>query len=111
MRSIPDWVSDNYEWAAAVHLLTSPLVERRAMQHVHFDRDYIDFDALHGMSWSSGEALLIAAAQDMYNGYGQACLGALIRTLGGTRHLDRVLEAVRVRVGELSLDEVAGVPA
>ena len=84
------------EHAAAVHILTDPLLWRKAGQFVRSDGD-VNWTALERAArpWSSGERLLTEAAMDLYCGptAGTAGLKRLCHVLD-TPHLARVLQAV-----------------
>jgi hypothetical protein len=85
------------EHAAAVHVLTDPLIWRKAGPFVRADGD-IAWTALERAAgpWSSGERLLTQAAMDLYCGPTSASTATLKRLCHvlDTPHLARVLQAV-----------------
>jgi len=85
------------EHAAAVHILTDPLIWRKAGANVRADGD-IDWTALERAAgpWSSGERLLTQAAMDLYCGLTSGSTAGLKRLCHvlDTPHLARVLQAV-----------------
>jgi hypothetical protein len=85
---------ESSEHAAALHILAAPCIWDRAARFVN-DSGEVDWLGL-GLAagvWSWGEWLLVAAAQDLFNG----CEPAGLKRLAGTldpANLRRVLEAI-----------------
>lgn len=110
----PGWVQAEPEWAAALHLLSSPLLRNKGcLRAVDFDRRIIDFPglALRAWPWSHGERIMLCAAWMLFNGGERTALSGLldgellseaVSTLSGS-NLRRMLEAVQLRRPDLSL--------
>lgn len=85
------------EHAAAVHILTDPLIWRKAGSFVRADGDiaWTELERAAG-PWSSGERLLTEAAMDLYCGLTSGSTATLKRLCHvlDTPHLARVLEGV-----------------
>jgi hypothetical protein len=98
---IPAWVATEPEWASALHLLTSPTLQRKGvMGCVDFTRCIIEVPRLRRVSepWSAGERALLRAACDLFNGGGNLGLATLLHWLDDD-NLRRVLEAIEMRRG------------
>lgn len=70
-RAPPAWVRAEAEWAASLHLLSSPVLQNKGcLRAVDFDRRRIDFPRLAERAgvWSHGERILICAAWALFNG-------------------------------------------
>jgi hypothetical protein len=87
-------VPSSREHAAALHILASPCIWDRAARFVNDSGEvnWLGLELAAGV-WSWGEWLLVAAAQDLFNG----CEPTGLKRLAGTldpANLRRVLEAV-----------------
>ena len=95
---LPRWVHLDPCWAAAMHVLGSPvLVEKGVMRHVDLERREIDFPGLQkrARAWSDGERTLLAAAGALFGRLPGAELRDLVSDLD-ERNLRRVIQAMLV---------------
>ena len=90
---IPEWVDRDPEWRAAVHILSAPILKRKAWPYVDFIRREIHFPDMVSGGWSHGEVVLMRAAWDLFSGAGECSLGELVRTLDD-ENLSLILEAL-----------------
>ena len=109
---VPAWARADPEWAAPLHLLTSPALRSKGcLAAVDFDRQRIDFPSLAERAgpWSHGERILLCAAWALFNGGDRLAFAALldgellaeaVASLD-TGNLRRLLEAVRLRRPDL----------
>ena len=105
---VPAWAQADPEWAAPLHLLTSPALRTKGcLRAVDFKSREIDFPGLAGAArpWSHGERILLCAAWTLFNGGDRRAFAELldgeildeaVSTLD-TGNLGRLLEAVRLR--------------
>jgi len=69
----PAWVSDDAEWASALHALSAPALRGKDIeQYIDFERQTIAFAQMlqDAASWSHGQLLLVALACELFNGEG-----------------------------------------
>jgi hypothetical protein len=98
---IPPEAMISREWAAVMHVLTSPaLLRLRATEHVDSGHETIDVTRLLELAEaaSAGEQVLLRAACDLFNGSGELVLSDLIWRLDEP-NLRCVLEAIELRRG------------
>jgi hypothetical protein len=109
---VPPWVRTDPEWAAALHLLTSPALRNKGcLAAVDFDRQRIDFPGLaeRARPWSHGERILLCTAWALFNGGDHRAFAALLDgellaeavTTLDTGNLRRLLEGTRLRRPDL----------
>jgi hypothetical protein len=88
------------EWAAAVHLLTAPVIAERAAAFIDHDRHAIGWPGLLEASrpWSAAERLLVHAALDLRNGTQATSLYDAVTRLDED-NFARLVETLRLRRG------------
>ena len=105
---IPDWARADPEWAAPLHLLTSPALRNKGcLRAVDFRGREIAFTGLAGAArpWSHSERILLCAAWTLFNGGHRRAFAELLDgelldeavSVLDTGNLCRLLEAVRLR--------------
>ncbi len=108
----PAWVRAEPEWAAALHLLNSPLLRNKGcLRAVDLDSRTIDFPGLaeEATPWSHGERILLCTAWALFNGGDRQAIDSLldgdvlVEAVGtlSSANLRQLIEAVRLRRPDL----------
>ena len=85
-------------WAAAIHVLSSPLLLRKTRKYVNVEQREINVSQMlkdAEATWSSGEIVMAKVAADFYNGGGHVELDDIMRVLD-YYNLRVVLDAIEI---------------